>query len=164
MRKHEHEHIFFLPHSIHICWSTEIFIQTYVIIMEVLFALCWQTRTRYFLIFFFAYHCYCCCCHHHHALFLLFRISTKWRIEARARCCKQFMLAIAHRSTTNESLIVLDFADFLCVFFIHCERTAFVRFIIKWALHSFSSPFCATLFFPLRVYPFASQCCSFSSA
>lgn len=37
-------------------------------------------------------------------------------IEARACCYKQFMLAIAHRSTTNESLIVLDFAGFLCVF------------------------------------------------
>lgn len=29
---------------------------------------------------------------------------------------KQFMLAIAHRSTTNESLIVLYFACFLLVF------------------------------------------------
>lgn len=48
-------------------------------------------------------------------LLLLFRTELM-TIEARARCYKQFMLAIAHRSTTNESLIVLDFAGFLCVF------------------------------------------------
>lgn len=152
--------IFFSYCCRHLLVGWDFFIQTCVIIMEVLLALCWQHKHDTF---------WCCFFFCLPPLLLLASSCIAYAIphldlmtiEARARCSEQFMRCNRiHRSTTNESLIVLDFAGFLCVFFWfyceHCVCSIYWMSIILPLFLSSLSIFCPSLCFCCS--------CSFSSA